>query len=70
MIREWLQEVRSTQLPQEQMGAVGPWCTVTFYGGTNAIATNLVFAIRGRATSDRLLTDEQRQKLLNIIGQE
>jgi hypothetical protein len=69
MIEDWLQEVKSTQLPLEQLGAVGPWCTVTFYRGSNAISTNLIFASDSRTTRRELLTDDQRQKLLNIIGQ-
>jgi hypothetical protein len=69
MIQAWLQEVKPTQLPPEKIGAVGPWCTVTLYAGSNAISTNLVFAFDGRTTRRELLTDEQRQKLLNIIGQ-
>ena len=69
MIEDWLQEVKSTQLPLEQLGAVGPWCTVTFYRGSNALATNLVFATDGGTTRRELLTDNQRQRLLEIVAQ-
>ena len=73
MIQEWLTEVRATQLPPEQIGAVIPWCTIIFYEGSHdrpPASTNLVYAIRDRTTRHELLTKEQRQKLLSILESE
>jgi len=69
-LQEWLSEIQPTQLPPNQLGNVGPWCTMIFFedpGTGNSIVTNLVFAIRDGTTRHRLLTTEQRQKLLDIF---
>jgi hypothetical protein len=72
-LQEWVEEVKPTQPPPEKIGAVVPWCTITFCVTANGksipIATNSIYAIRDRSTEYRLLTGEQRQRLLDIFGQ-
>ena len=69
-LQSWLAEVRPTQPPAEQIGAVIPWCEITFFPADRSRhlpTTNRVYAIRDRATSLELLSKEQMQRLLLIL---
>jgi hypothetical protein len=68
-LRAWLDSVSPTQPPIQSIGAVGPWCTVTFFSGSEgrAHSTNDIYSISDRVTRHELITTEQRQELLDIL---
>jgi hypothetical protein len=72
-LQAWLDEVNPTQPPPEKIGAVIPWCKITFYeavtGKSNPISTNSIYSVRDRTTGYRLLRSDQKERLLDIFGQ-
>jgi hypothetical protein len=70
-VQKWLDDIKPTQPPPEQLGDVQPWCIVRFIQsswGNDAWNPKTVWVYRTRdSTGFQLLSRKQRAQLLHIL---
>lgn len=69
-VEEWLKQVLPSQPPPEKIGDVMPWCNITVFEGSEGSEhsrTILIYSTRDRTTGFQLLSEKQRETLLEIL---
>jgi hypothetical protein len=71
-VKEWLSGVVARQPRQTELGAVRPWCTVSFFRQAQPqpklVSSQNVYLYADSSEEPRLLTDAQIQDLYKIMG--
>jgi len=66
----WVEQIRPGQPLLTHIGAVGPWCKVSFFEAfpRHEISTITVYRVLDRKAGTVLISPEQEQTLLDILG--
>lgn len=71
-VREWLAAVMIRQPKEHELGAVMPWCTVSFFdissGAREKVSETAVYLHRDSTEIENLLMDSEIQALRKILG--